>query len=143
MRLEGTTVSPLEPGRLWQVLEQPGSLAGLLSGVDHVELEGPDRVRAEVRPSSALGRTPARLVLDVLERRPPARVVLGGEATAREFAVTMRVEMHLDAHASGTRVRWSADVTARGALRSVGQRVLPGLFSQQIDDVLLAATRAA
>jgi hypothetical protein len=79
----------------------------------------------------------------VQDRREGEHVRITGTGRGGDHAVHLEVDVDLVPEGSGSTVRWAADVRVLGPLRSLGQRVIPGLVKGQVDGVLAAAERLA
>jgi carbon monoxide dehydrogenase subunit G len=143
MNVSGTLTAPAPPEQLWGALAQPDRLAEALPSVDAASTGDDGTISAVVRPATGLGVTPFRLRLRVDEQQPPRRAVIRGGGTSAQSAVDLAVTLALEPAPGGTEVRWSADVTFRGYLASVGQRVLPDVARTEIERVLTTAAGLA
>lgn len=143
MRVEGKRRTSVAPAALWRSLSDPRALGEALPNVDLVDVEGADRFSASARFATGVGITPLRMRFAVSDRREGEHVRITGSGHGGDHDVDVDVELDVEADGSGSAVRWRADVQVLGPLRSLGQRVLPGLVGDQVDAVLAAAEREA
>ena len=143
MRAHGERGAAIAPAEMWRALSDPEALGDALPNVDLVEVEGSDRFAAWVRYATGVGITPMRMDFAVQDRREGEHVRITGTGRGGDHAVRLEVDVDLAPEGSGSTVRWTADVRVLGPLRSLGQRVIPGLVKGQVDGVLAAAERLA
>lgn len=139
MRVQGKRSASVAPADLWRALSDPEALGDALPNVDLVDVEDADRFSASVRFATGVGVTPMRMQFTVADRREGEHVRIAGSGRGGEHAVRLDVSVDL----AGDVVHWTADVQVLGPLRSLGQRVIPGLVKGQVDAVLAAAERRA
>jgi carbon monoxide dehydrogenase subunit G len=144
MRLQGSVEVALGRAELYARLSDPRRLEDALPAVLSVELDGDDRFTAHVAPATALGPTPLRLAVGISERREGEHVRLDAVGDAAEYGATIAIELDFaDAGAgAGTQVRWQGEGAFRGALSSLGQRVLPQIVERQLRQVVQSAAEA-
>ena len=138
MRVTGTDELPFAPDEAFRRLSDVERLGEALPAVQAVDVEGPDRFTAAFRPTTGLGVTPVRMTFTVTERQAPARLRVAGDGGAADSAVHLRCELDLAPSDGGTAVTWAVDAQVLGVLRSLTQRVLPALVSDQVADVMSA-----
>lgn len=141
MRVEGERRTSAAPAQLWRSLSDPRALGEALPNVDLVDVDGLDRFSASARFATGVGITPLRVRFAVSDRRENEHVRITGSAHGGDHAFDLDVELDVVADGSGSVVRWGVDVRVLGPLRSLGQRALPGLVSDQVAAVLTAAER--
>lgn len=139
MRVSGMERVDLPAAEVFARLSDPERLGEALPAVQSVDAEGPDRFTAAFRPTTGLGVTPMRMTFEVTERQEPQRLRVVGDGGAAEYAVRVDAAFELVDQGDTTEVHWSADARVAGVLRSLTQRVLPQIVSDQVADVLRAA----
>jgi carbon monoxide dehydrogenase subunit G len=138
MRVTGTEVLALTPDEAWKRISDVETLGAALPSVQAVNVETADRFTAAFRPTTGLGSTPVRMTFTVTDRQAPGRLQVEGRGGATDSAVHVRCDLALAANGSGTEVSWAVDAQVLGVLRSLTQRVLPALVTDQVTDVLRA-----
>jgi len=143
MRAHGERGVAIAPADLWRALSDPEALGEALPNVDLVDVHDADRFSASVRFATGVGVTPLRMEFTVSDRREGEHVRIAGSGRGGDHAVELELELDVAAQGSGSTVHWTADVQVLGPLRSLGQRVIPGLAKGQVDAVLAAAEQRA
>lgn len=138
MKVSGAQRLDLAQQEAWDRLTDLERLAEALPGCQAVNLEGNDSFAAAFRPATGLGVTPARMAFHVTERSAPRRLRVVGDGGGSDYALRLDVVLELAEEGDGTAVRWSIEAHLAGVLRSLTQRVLPGLISDQVAEVLRA-----
>lgn len=138
MRVTGTDNLPFAPDEAFRRLSDVERLGEALPSVQAVNVESEDRFTAAFRPTTGLGTTPVRMTFTVTDRHAPARLRIEGDGGAADSAVHIRCEFDLASSDGGTAVSWAVDAQLLGVLRSLTQRVLPSLVSDQVADVMSA-----
>jgi carbon monoxide dehydrogenase subunit G len=141
MIVSGSALVPIAPPELWAALSDPVRLAEALPHVDTVDSDGGDRFSAWARPRTGLGDTPLRMEFEIADRRDGEHVRIVGEGTSGENFVKLVVDLDLVARGDSSEARWTADVQVRGVLASLVQRSLPALLTEQVNEVLAAASK--
>lgn len=118
MRIEGERTFAARPEVVFEALTDPELLAGMVPGVERVEVETEDRWTAIV--SSPLGKGPSLpLRFELTERRPPERAGLRAKGARMGAKIAVATNFELGAAAEGTRMRWNAEITLGGLLRAL------------------------
>jgi len=136
VRIEGFTDLAVPKASVWGFLTDPEMLATLLpEGV--VLAEDDTTWQARLSPPTALGNSPFRFTLTLLEQRPEEYVRIAGHGrSSSQNVVDLTARIDLSERDGGTEVRWESDVRPGGVLASLGQRSLQYVVRQQIEDVL-------
>lgn len=118
MRIEGERVFAAPPGAVFEALTDPELLAGMVPGVESVEVESADRWTATV--ASPLGKGPSLpLRFELTERRPPERAGLHAKGGRMGAKIAVATSFDLAEAPEGTRMRWSAEIKLGGVLRAL------------------------
>ena len=138
MRVTGSDHLPFGADEAFRRLSDVERLGHALPAVQAVNVESADRFTAAFRPTTGVGVTPVRMTFTVTERQAPARLRVEGDGGATDSAVHVRCDLDLAERDGGTDVSWAVDAQVLGVLRSLTQRVLPALVSDQVADVMSA-----
>jgi carbon monoxide dehydrogenase subunit G len=138
VRLEGERVFDAPREVVWQAVSDPASLAKLMPGVQNFEVADPDHFKAQVKVPLGLGALALEIDFEQAERREPEYSHLKARGRGVGAMLTMETSFELEEEGSGTRMRWSADVSVAGPVGAMGQRVLQPIVRQQVDHVLSA-----
>src|SRR4029079_12759020 len=118
MRIEGERTFAAPPEAVFEALTDPELLAGMVPGVERVEVESADRWSATV--ASPLGKGPSLpLRLELHERRPPDRAALRAKGGRMGAKIAVATGFDLAEAPEGTRMRWSAEITLGGLPRAL------------------------
>lgn len=139
----GSVHLPVSPARLWERLSDPAQLATALPDVESVSYRDGASLRAVVHPRTGLGTTPLDLEVEVLEKTPERGVRLAGRGRGTEFEVDFELTIELADLDRECGVEWQGRVDAKGGVGALLQRVLPMLFTDQVEAVLRAAAESA
>ena len=138
MKVEG--VKELSGSRevVWQVLNDPASMAKLMPGVESFEVADETHWSANVKVPLGLGGLKMKMKFEKTEERAPefARLVAKGSGVGA--MMNMDTAFTLNEAGSGTSMKWEADVKIAGPVGSMGQRVLQPIINQQVENVLTA-----
>ena len=104
----------------------------LLAATEHVR---PDSLEDAL---AALGETRLAMDFEIVEPRPFEYVRISGLGSPGENQLQLSIELDLASDGEQTVASWSADVQLRGVLRSLLQRGLGSLFTEQVEAVLAA-----
>jgi uncharacterized protein len=116
VRIEGERTFAAPPEAVFEALTDPELLAGMVPGVESVEVESADRWNATV--TSPLGKGPSvPLRFELYERCPPGRAALRANGGRMGAKIDFATEFELGEAAEGTRMRWTAEITLGGLLR--------------------------
>ena len=138
MKVEG--VKELSGSRevVWQVLNDPASMAKLMPGVESFEIADEKHWSANVKVPLGLGGLKMKMKFEKAEEREPefARLVAKGSGVGA--MMNMDTAFTLTEAGTGTSMKWEADVKIAGPVGSMGQRVLQPIINQQVENVLNA-----
>jgi carbon monoxide dehydrogenase subunit G len=106
--------------------------------VQGFEISDPDHFHAQVKVPLGLGALALEIDFEQTERRAPEFSSLRARGRGVGAMLTMQTSFALEEEGTGTRMRWSADVSVAGPVGAMGQRVLQPIVRQQVDHVLSA-----
>jgi len=124
---------------VWQVMNDPASMAKTMPGVESFDIHDDRHWTANVKIPLGLGGLKMKVEMEKLEEREPEFAKLAVKGTGVGAMMNMETSFTLgDAADGGTSMAWSADVHILGPVGSMGQRVLQPIVNQQVLHVLSA-----
>jgi carbon monoxide dehydrogenase subunit G len=149
MKLEGTQTLHAPRDRVWELLNDPQSLASCTPGLKELSPLGPDEFEALISIGIAAVKGTYKGKLRITERAAPERYAMEVEGSSGAGFVQAKGVIELEDRGSETGVRWSGDVRVGGAL-VIGTRMIPGIakmlagqFFQCLDRRLLDSRESA
>ena len=124
---------------VWQVLNDPASMAKTMPGVESFDIHDDQHWTANVKIPLGLGGLKMKVDMEKVEEREPdfAKMAIKGNGVGA--IMNMETSFTLsEAGAGGTAMAWSAEVKILGPVGSMGQRVLQPIVNQQVQHVLTA-----
>jgi carbon monoxide dehydrogenase subunit G len=139
VNLEGTRSFAAPRETVWEVLNDPAQMAGLMPGVESFDVQDDRHWSASVKIPLGLGGLKMKINFEKTEERAPefARLVAKGQGVGAMLNMATSFELG-EAASGGTEMHWSADVAIAGPVGSMGQRVLQPIVNQQVTNVLNA-----
>jgi uncharacterized protein len=125
-------------GTVWQVLNDPASMAKTMPGVESFEIHDDRRWTANVKIPLGLGGLKMKVDMEKVEEREPEFAKLAVKGNGVGAMMNMETSFTLADAAEGTSMAWSAEVKILGPVGSMGQRVLQPIVNQQVQHVLTA-----
>ena len=138
MRVEGTKELPASREVVWNVINDPAQMAGLMPGVESFEITDDRHWTAKVKVPLGLGGLKMTMKFEKLEERPPEFASLNAKGTGVGAMMNMTTSFTLTEAGEGTSMAWEADVKIAGPVGAMGQRVLQPIVNQQVGNVLAA-----
>jgi carbon monoxide dehydrogenase subunit G len=126
---------------VWQVLNDPASMARTMPGVESFDVHDARRWTANVKIPLGLGGLKMKIDMEKTEEREPEFAALQMKGHGVGAILSMRTSFELGEAGGGTSMRWTADVKIAGPVGSMGQRVLQPIVNQQVAHVLTALDR--
>jgi uncharacterized protein len=121
---------------VWGVLNDPGSMAATMPGIESFDVKDDRHWRANVKIPLGLGGLKMSVDFTKLEEREPEYAKLQARGNGVGAIMNMETQFHLSESGAGTHMRWEADVNIGGPVGSMGQRVLQPIVNQQVTNVL-------
>ena len=121
---------------VWDVLNDPASMAKTMPGVESFDVHDAERWTANVKIPLGLGGLKMKIDMTKTEERPPEFARLHIKGTGVGAMLNMQTSFELSDAAEGTSMKWAADVKLAGPVGSMGQRVLQPIVNQQVQHVL-------
>jgi carbon monoxide dehydrogenase subunit G len=141
VKVDGEFSSPAAPTAL-RTLGTDRDRLGDVRALSDLEVDGDGAIRGRFAPQSLFAGTTFDVVIRTVRvDGESAELHVSGRHGPHLVDVTLKIGFA--AAGTGTRVTWSADVTARGPLASIGQRVLRDLAARAIGEVLHQAAAVA
>jgi uncharacterized protein len=123
---------------VWTVLNDPGSMAATMPGIESFDVKDDRHWRANVKIPLGLGGLKMSVDFTKIEEREPEFAKLHAKGNGVGAIMNMETQFHLSEAAGGTHMRWEANVNIGGPVGSMGQRVLQPIVNQQVTSVLNA-----
>ena len=138
MNVQGERTFAAPRQAVWDVLNDPASMAKTMPGVESFDVHDERRWTANVKIPLGLGGLKMKIDMNKTEEREPefARLQVKGQGVGA--MLNMETSFELKDAAGGTAMHWAADVKLAGPVGSMGQRVLQPVVNQQVDNVLTA-----
>ena len=123
---------------VWDVLNDPASMAKTMPGVESFDVHDERRWTANVKIPLGLGGLKMTIDFEKLEERPPEFASMNAKGKGVGAMMNMTTSFTLSGEGDHTSMDWSADVKIAGPVGSMGQRVLQPIINQQVGNVLTA-----
>jgi carbon monoxide dehydrogenase subunit G len=137
MIVQGERVFDAPRATVWQVLNDPASMAKTMPGVESFDIHDEKRWTANVKIPLGLGGLKMKVDMTKTEEREPEFAAMSIKGQGVGAMMNMQTKFDLsDEGAGGTKMKWSADVKIAGPVGSMGQRVLQPIVNQQVQHVL-------
>src|SRR5205085_10378964 len=123
---------------VWEVLNDPASMAKTMPGVESFDVHDARRWTANVKIPLGLGGLHMKVDMEKTEEREPefAKMAIKGQGVGA--MLNMVTSFTLSDAGEGTAMKWAAEVKLAGPVASMGQRVLQPIVNQQVQHVLNA-----
>ena len=139
MIVEGERIFDAPRATVWQVLNDPASMAKTMPGVESFDVHDEKRWTANVKIPLGLGGLKMKVDMEKVEEREPEFAKLAVKGQGVGAMMNMETSFTLsDADGNATSMAWSAEVKILGPVGSMGQRVLQPIVNQQVQHVLTA-----
>jgi carbon monoxide dehydrogenase subunit G len=127
---------------VWDVLNDPASMAKTMPGVESFDIHDDRRWTANVKIPLGLGGLRMKVDMEKVEEREPEHAALRIKGNGVGALLSMQTSFDLaDEGGEGTLMKWAADVKIAGPVGSMGQRVIQPIVNQQVSHVLAALDR--
>jgi uncharacterized protein len=123
---------------VWNVLQDPAQMAGIMPGVESFEVADDKHWKANVKIPLGLGSLKMSINFEKLEEEAPEFSKLNAKGTGVGALMNLVTQFRLSEAEGGTAMAWEADVRIAGPVGSMGQRVLQPIVNQQVQQVLAA-----
>ena len=123
---------------VWNVINDPSEMAGLMPGVESFEITDERHWTAKVKVPLGLGGLKMTINFERLEERPLEFAAMRAKGQGVGALMDMTTSFTLSDAGEGTSMDWEADVKIAGPVGAMGQRVLQPIVNQQVTQVLAA-----
>jgi uncharacterized protein len=141
MRVAGERRLEAPRETVWQVLNDPASMAKTMPGVESFDVTDDRHWKANVKVPLGLGGLRLSISFEKLDEREPEFARLHAKGNGVGAIMSMDTSFRLAEAGGGTDMHWEADVRIAGPVGSMGQRVLQPIVNQQVSHVLAALER--
>jgi carbon monoxide dehydrogenase subunit G len=138
MKVEGSTSFNAPRQVVWNVLNDPEQMAQTMPNVKSFSVQDDRHWSADVAVPLGLGALKMSIKFDKTEERPPEYAMLKAKGTGVGALLSMETQFELSDGATGTDMKWQADVQIAGPVGAMGQRVIQPIVNQQVKQVLAA-----
>ena len=142
MNVSGERTFQASRQAVWNVLNDPASMAKTMPGVESFDIHDERHWTANVKIPLGLGGLRMKVDMEKLEEHEPehARLKIKGKGVGAMMSMETSFDL-AEAAGDGTAMTWAADVRIAGPVGSMGQRVLQPIVNQQVQQVLAALDR--
>jgi hypothetical protein len=123
---------------VWQVMNDPESMAKTMPGVESFDVHDDRHWTANVKIPLGLGSLKMTVDMEKVEEREPEFAKMAIKGNGVGAIMNMETSFTLADAGVGTSMAWSAEVKVLGPVGSMGQRVLQPIVNQQVRAVLTA-----
>jgi uncharacterized protein len=138
VNVEGERTFAAPRATVWQVLNDPASMAKTMPGVESFDVHDEKRWTANVKIPLGLGGLKMKVNMEKTEEREPEFAVMRIKGEGVGAMMNMETKFELSESGDGTAMKWAAEVKLAGPVASMGQRVLQPIVNQQVQHVLNA-----
>jgi uncharacterized protein len=136
MIVEGERIFDAPRATVWEVLNDPASMAATMPGVESFDVHDEKRWTANVKIPLGLGGLKMKIDMTKTEERELEYAAMQIKGQGVGAMMNMVTKFDLSDEGEGTKMKWSADVKIAGPVGSMGQRVLQPIVNQQVQHVL-------
>lgn len=141
MKIEGSRSFDAPRQVVWDVMNDPEQMAQTMPNVKSFSVQDDRHWTADVAVPLGLGSLKMSIQFDKTEERPPEYAMLKAKGTGVGALLSMETRFELSDGATGTDMKWQADVQIAGPVGAMGQRVIQPIVNQQVKQVLAALDR--
>jgi carbon monoxide dehydrogenase subunit G len=123
---------------VWQVMNDPESMARTMPGVESFDVHDDRHWTANVKIPLGLGSLKMKVDMEKVEEREPEFAKMAIKGNGVGAIMNMETSFTLADAGPATSMAWSAEVKVLGPVGSMGQRVLQPIVNQQVQHVLTA-----
>ena len=138
MNVSGERTFEAPRATVWQVLNDPPSMAKTMPGVESFDVHDDQSWTANVKIPLGLGGMKMKVDMTEIEERDLEFAKLAVKGHGVGAMLSMQTSFELAERDGGTAMKWAAEVKIAGPVGSMGQRVLQPIVNQQVEQVLSA-----
>ena len=136
MRVEGERSFAAPREVVWELLNDPASMADLMPGCESFTVHDERTWTARIKVPLGLGGLAMTIDFEQTEVRAPEYSSLHAKGNGVGAIMNMQTSFELQETEDGTKMLWNADVSLLGPVGAMGQRVLQPIVKQQVNQVL-------
>ena len=138
MNVNGTKEFDASREIVWSVIDDPVQMAGLMPGVESLDIKDERHWQAKVKVPLGIGGLKMTIDFEKVEERPLEFASMNAKGNGVGAMMNMTTSFTLTGEGEQTSMAWTADVKMAGPVGSMGQRVLQPIVQQQVGNVLTA-----
>ena len=138
MNVSGERMFAAPRATVWEVLNDPASMAKVMPGVETFDVHDDKRWTAHVKIPLGLGGLKMKIDMEKTEERELEYAAMQIKGQGVGAMMNMVTKFDLSDDGAKTSMKWSAEVKIAGPVGSMGQRVLQPIVNQQVEQVLSA-----
>jgi hypothetical protein len=138
MNVSGERTFAAPRATVWEVLNDPASMAKVMPGVETFDVHDDKRWTAHVKIPLGLGGLKMKVDMEKVEERAPEFAKMAIKGAGVGAMLNMVTSFDLGDAGESCAMKWSAEVKIAGPVGSMGQRVLQPIVNQQVEHVLSA-----
>jgi hypothetical protein len=138
MNVSGERTFAAPRATVWEVLNDPASMAKVMPGVETFDVHDDKRWTAHVKIPLGLGGLKMKVDMEKVEERAPEFAKMAIKGSGVGAMLNMVTSFDLGDAGESCAMKWSAEVKIAGPVGSMGQRVLQPIVNQQVEHVLSA-----
>ena len=136
MNVSGERTFAASRQAVWDVLNDPASMAKTMPGVESFDVHDDRRWTANVKIPLGLGGLKMKVDMEKTDERENEMAVMQIKGQGVGAMMNMQTKFELSDTQSGTKMHYDAEVKIAGPVGSMGQRVLQPIVNQQVQHVL-------
>ena len=138
MNVSGDRTFDAPRATVWQVMNDPESMAKTMPGVESFDVHDDRHWTANVKIPLGLGGLRMKVDMEKTEEREPEFAKMAIKGSGVGAMLNMVTSFDLRESDGACAMAWSAEVKIAGPVGSMGQRVLQPIVNQQVENVLSA-----
>jgi carbon monoxide dehydrogenase subunit G len=136
VNVSGERIFDAPRATVWEVLNDPASMAKTMPGVESFDVHDDRRWTANVKIPLGLGGLKMKVDMEKTDERANEMAVMQIKGQGVGAMMNMQTKFELSDTATGTKMLYDAEVKIAGPVGSMGQRVLQPIVNQQVQHVL-------
>ena len=139
LHFEGDKDFPQPPAELWAKVSDLRFIVQCIPDVEAVVKTEANEAQIKVRPGFSFVRSTLEITLRVLETAPPNSIRIAAHSKGIGSTSDVEASLVLAPRDDGTRIHWTADITALGGLlKAVPQGLIKASAQKVINDLWVA-----
>jgi carbon monoxide dehydrogenase subunit G len=142
LRFEGVRDFQVAPDDLWVKLRDARFLVQCVPGAVGIASQDQDRAVCTLRPGFAFVHGSLELTMEVADVNPGREAAVKLHSKGIGTTSDIEARLKLEAHESGTRLAWSAEIVQLGGLlKAIPQGLVKASAQKVIEDALIAVEK--